>query len=47
MERDSRDEVLQLFPELSTLAPKGFERTARVCLNKADADALRAFGGFN
>jgi len=47
MERDSRDEVLQLFPELSSCNVTAFEKTARLCLNRAEADALRMVGGFS
>jgi len=42
LEIDVRDEVLELFPELKSGMPRGFQQTARMCLNKSEASMLMA-----
>ena len=38
---DSKDEVLRLFPELRTHVPRGFQNTARICLNRFEASVIQ------
>ncbi|WP_166417378.1 Hint domain-containing protein [Cochlodiniinecator piscidefendens] len=38
---ETRQEVLELFPELRSNTPKGFEQTARMCLTQKEATVLQ------
>lgn len=41
LENETREEVLDLFPELRSETPSAFQNTARVCLNRKEAAVLQ------